>query len=90
MFSQLKTQWNCDKLWKKSNNAFDDFSQNQKWNFKRKNWISFVLEKIPKKLLFLNKKEVIQNCFFFYSQNIIWISSIFVSSVPFENFDFIK
>jgi hypothetical protein len=41
-------------------------------------------------LLYLNKKEVIQNCFFFYSQNIIWISSIFVSSVPFENFDFIK
>jgi hypothetical protein len=33
--------------------------------------VMIVLEKIPKKLLYLNKKEVIQNCFFFYSQNII-------------------
>ena len=34
----IKTQWNCDKLWKKSIHSFADFPQNQKWNFKRKNW----------------------------------------------------
>ena len=94
-FCQLKTRWNCDKLWK-NKFCFCWFSSKPKVKFQMKklkqqmNFIDMmiVLEKIPKKLLFLNKKEVIQNCFFFYSQNIIWISSIFVSSVPFENFDF--
>ena len=68
-FCQLKTRWNCDKLWK-NKFCFCWFSSKPKVKFQMKklkqqmNFIDMmiVLEKIPKKLLYLNKKEVVQNC----------------------------